>query len=513
MSSTVTGRPDAGSGHPTLRPGTLVAGCVAVGMAQIGIVLPAVMNGPIQRALHASGPQLSWIGDAFLLPIAVLSLTFGVLGDLHGRKKILVLGGLVMALGYLVAATTSTVPLLMAGHALAGVGAAALFVSSLAVISAATPDPAHRARGLAAWATALSVGAVLAPLLSGLITEAGSFHWVFAACALIAAVSAGLSAALAEDSSAPRGRAPDWPGQATIALAMLALLYGVIQGPLNGWTDPPVLVAFAVAVVAFAAFLRIESRGESPLLRLDLFRIPAFATASVVAVVGMFAFLGGGYVLSIRLGVIQQQTPLNAAWPFVIIQGVPLLVGPLLARLLRRIGPRRLLVAGLAAQAASHLWLATIPVSQTGITPILGVLVLNGVSFILLISGLTAAMVNAVPVELAGMASGTASVVRDIGQTLGPAVIGTVALSQAAPLLANGLAGANLPPSQLAPAQAVMREGGPIAVASAPLGQQVHAIATDALAHGYAVGLVVTASAGVVAAVVAALFLRPNRER
>ena len=103
---------------------------------------------------------------------------------------------------------------------------------------------------------------------------------------------------------------------------------------------------------------------------------------------------------------IQHQTAMNIAWPFVLLQTVPLLLGPVLARLLRHVGPRWLLVVGLLALASGQLWLASIPVSQ---------MALNGVGFVLLISGLTAAMVNAVPVELAGMASGSASVVRDLG--------------------------------------------------------------------------------------------------
>ena len=487
--------------EPSLRAGTLWAGCFAVGIAQIGIVLPAVVNGPIQAGLHTSGAEISWIGDAFLLPIAVLGLTFGVLGDLHGRKKVLVGGGLLMGVGYLVAATANTVPMLIAGHAVAGIGAAALFQSSLAAITAATPEPQQRARGLAAWAVAISVGALLAPLLAGVLTEAASFHWVFGACAVIALCSAVLSAVLVTDSSAPQGRAPDWPGQAALALAVLALLYGVIQGPIDGWAGLPVLLAFAVGIVAFIAFLRLEARSKAPLLRLELFRVPAFATAAIVAVLGMFAFIGGGYVLSIRLGVIQHETAMGIAWPFVLLQTIPLLLGPVLARLLRGIGPRRLLATGLLALAAGQLWLATIPVTDTGPVPILGVLALNGIGFVLLVSGLTAAMVNAVPVELAGMASGTASVVRDLGQTLGPAVIGTVALSQAAPLLAQGLAGQPA-------AQAILAEGGPIAVAGARLGPRVDEIATQALAHGYSVGLVVTAATAVVAALVAAMFLR-----
>jgi len=489
---------------PSLRAGTLWAGCVAVGIAQVGVVLPAVVNGPIQAALHTSGAEISWIGDAYLLPIAVLGLTFGVLGDLYGRKKILVGGALVTAFGYLLTPLASTVPLLIAGQAVAGIGAAALFQSSLAVIAAATPDPRQRARGLAAWAVAISVGALLAPLLAGVLTEIRSYQWVFGACAVIALCSAALSAALVTDSSAPEGRAPDWPGQAALALTVLAFLYAVIQGPINGWSAAPVLVAFAVGIIAFTAFVRIETRARSPLLRLELFRVPAFSTAAIVAVLGMFAFIGGGYVLSIRLGVIQHETPMGIAWPFVLLQTVPLLLGPVLARLLRGIGPRLLLVAGLLALAIGQLWLAAVPVSATGLAPILGVLALNGIGFVLLVSGLTAAMVNAVPVELAGMASGTASVVRDLGQTLGPAVIGTVALSQAAPLLAQGIAGQPA-------AQAVFAAGGPIAVAGARLGPRVDEVVTQALGHGYSVGLVVTAVTAVVAALVAALFLRERQ--
>jgi len=482
---------------PSLRAGTLWAGCVAVGVAQVGVVLPAVVNGPIQAALHTSGAEISWIGDAYLLPIALLGLTFGVLGDLYGRKKVLVGGALATAFGYLLTPLASTVPLLIAGQAVAGIGAAALFQSSLAVIAAATPDPRQRARGLAAWAVAISVGALLAPLLAGVLTEIRSYQWVFAACAVIALCSAALSASLVTDSSAPEGRAPDWPGQAALALTVLAFLYAVIQGPIDGRSA----VALVVGVIALIAFVRIETRAKSPLLRLDLFRVPAFSTAAIVAVLGMFAFIGGGYVLSIRLGVIQHETPMGIAWPFVLLQTVPLLLGPVLARLLRGIGPRLLLVAGLLALAAGQLWLAAIPVSATGLAPILGVLALNGIGFVLLVSGLTAAMVNAVPVALAGMASGTASVVRDLGQTLGPAVIGTVALSQAAPVLAQGIAGQPA-------AQAVFAAGGPIAVAGARLGPRVDEIATRALAHGYSVGLVVTAVTAVVAALVAALFLR-----
>ncbi|MEO6082686.1 MAG: MFS transporter, partial [Umezawaea sp.] len=133
-------------GAPRTHLGTLVAGCLAVALAQIGLVLPAAINGVIQSTLRASGSELSWVSDAFLVPIAMTSLTFGLLGDRYGRKKMLVGGAGAMAIGYLVSATSGSIWQLWAGQAICGIGAAALFASSLAVVTAATPDAASRAR-------------------------------------------------------------------------------------------------------------------------------------------------------------------------------------------------------------------------------------------------------------------------------------------------------------------------------------------------------------------------------
>jgi len=160
--------------------GTLAVGCVAVFLAQTGLVLPAAINGVIQRTLHLSGAQLTWVSAAFLVPIAMFSLTFGVLGDRYGRKMTLIVGSSLMLVGYLVSASGGSIQSLWTGQAICGVGAAALFPSSLAIITAATPRPADRAKGLAAWTTALSAGALVAPPLSGAAVEFGSFSWAFA---------------------------------------------------------------------------------------------------------------------------------------------------------------------------------------------------------------------------------------------------------------------------------------------------------------------------------------------
>ena len=493
---------------------TLIAGCFAVFVAQTGLVLPAAINGVIQRTLHLAGSQLTWVTAAFLVPIAMFGLTFGVLGDRYGRKKVLVAGSVLMVLGFAISAIGDTVQQLWIGQAVGGIGAAALFPSSLAIIAAATPRPADRAKGLAAWTTALSTGALVAPPLSGVTVEIGSFHWAFGAVAVLAALGTLLSLVLVADSSTAGGRSLDWAGQITIAGALLTLLFGLIEGPEYGWGSGVVVTAFVLTAVLLVAFVVVENRVGQPMLRLDLFRIPAFSGAAIVAVIGMFGFLGGAYSLSIRLGVIQHQSPLRAAVPFLVIQGVTPLIWPLLVRLLHRVGPRIMLVTGLLSIAAGWLWLYRLPVAESTVLTMLPALIVAGIGFGLLVSAITAAAVNVVPIELAGMASGTTSVVRDLGQTLGPALIGTVALSQAAGALAPRLGTLGLPAPAQHAVDAVFTGGGPLAVATADLGPAsavVGPVARQALEYGYGIAFLVSAAACVVAAIVALLMVRKGQ--
>ncbi|WP_329309822.1 MFS transporter [Streptomyces sp. NBC_01262] len=495
---------------PARHTGTIIAGCLAVCLAQIGLVLPAAINGVIQRTLQTSGAELTWISDAFMVPAAVLALTFGVLGDRYGRKKLLVYGALVAGAGYALSATASSAGQLIAGQAVSGIGAAALFPASLAVITANTPTPAARARGLASWTTALSLGAFIAPGLSGAAVEYASFRWAFAIVGVLALLTAAASGRLAAESRAPGARSLDWPGQIAIAVALLALLYGIIQGPSDGWGSAPVVGAFVASAAFLAAFIRREHRTERPMLRLDLFRIPAFTASSVATVVGMFGFLGGAYDLSIRVGAIQHQSPLRAAVPFLVIQGVTPFIWPLLVRLLHRIGPGPMLVTGFISLATAQLWLRSLPVSDTSLVPLLGPLVLNGLGFGLVVSALTAAAVNLVPPSSTGMAAATTSLVRDLGQTLGPAIVGAVALSTAATRFAGNLGDAGLTGAEHHVVGAVLEEGGPLAVLSAQLGPasaKVAPIAQKALADGYNTGLLITAIACLAAAVISAVFL------
>ena len=481
----------------------MVAACFAVMVGQIGIAIPATLNGLFQEYFHPIGSQLTWISDAFLLPVVAFELTFGVLGDLFGRRRLLMIGGALLTIGEALAAAAPNVQLLWISQAVSGLGAGALFPTSLAMVAAATHTPHARARAIAIWAGFLSAGGFIAPILGGITGTYGSWRWAFIIVAVLAAFSI-LLTMRADDSSAPEGRSLDWAGQTTLALGLIALLYAVIQGPTFGWGDPRIVIGFVVAAVLLAAFVAVERRVSAPLLRLDLFKNRAFAVASVVTVIGMFSFLGTAYAVSIRLGPIQHQSTMRTAVPFLLLQGPAFVLIPVIERLLQRTNPRWLLGAGFLLIALGDFLAIRLDITDTALTSLIIPIGLVGVGFALAVSSITSASINTVPLHYAGMASATTNLLRDFGFTLGPALVGAVALSQAAKSFSTNLVHAALPADQVHAAQAVAKAGGPLAVNGLEPGQTgsaAHQAAMSALGHGYTIGFTLCAIAALVAAV------------
>jgi MFS family permease len=548
----VAGRQRVAVSTPQLTTGTLIATALAVLVSQMGMSIAAVLNGLFQQDLHTTSSQLTWIADVFLVPVTLFELSFGVLGDLFGRKRLLVGGSLLMVVGEVVSVCTpeigasnhSAIAVLWTGQALSGLGAAVLLPTSLAMVAAGTHTAANRARGIAIWAAALSTGAFLSPLLGGLATKISwgdnpdaVWRWAFLLVAVIALLSTAVAFG-AQNSSAPEGRSLDIPGQITIAVAMFALLFGVIQGSEAGWSDPLIVGAFVVAAVFFALFLVAERRSPTPLLRLDLFRSRAFSVNSIVTVIGMFAFVGTAYATSIRLTSIQGFSPLRSAYAFVLLQGFALVLAPLIARIIRAYNPRWALGGGFLLIGVGDLWLSRLSADTRGVGPTIPPLVLVGIGFALALSGITAVAVNTVPNHLAGMASGTASALRDFGFILGPAIVGTVALSHAAaqikskvaasPALQSALAAFNNAPAhapaalrgQLAQAVGAVNSG-PLGANSVPATipgttqpfNPLKDVAFHALDSSYQLGFVVCGVAALAAAIIAVVLLGGDAHR
>ncbi|MGC4914026.1 MFS transporter [Streptomyces albogriseolus] len=451
-----------------------------------------------------------------MIAVVCFEFTFGVLGDLFGRRRLVMAGTALVVAGSTVAALAPTVQVLWVGAALNGLGAGAMFPGSLTSITAVTRTAKERASSVALWSGFLSAGAAVSPLIGGMFAKIGSWRGSFWVLVVLAVVSMALTALLATESKAPEGRRLDVPGQITFAIGLILVLYGAVEGPESGWTTLPVMLAFALGGVFLAGFVLVELGADSPIFDLKLFRNRAFTVSSVVAVIGMLAFLGACFSTSMWLGPVQHQDPIRVAIPFLLLQGPAFVLIPLVSRLLHKVAPGWLLTSGFALMAAGSLLFTGLDVTDTSLIPFLLPSALIGIGFALTVSSVTAVALNSVPPQLAGMASATTNMLRDLGFALGPVVVGAVALSGAGSAFAESLAGTGLPVAHAQAAAEIGREGGPIAVNSLPEGvpgSAAHDLALQALGSGFSTAYLVCGIAAAAAALLTAFGMIGIRAR
>ncbi|MGW9493876.1 MFS transporter [Streptomyces prasinus] len=503
--TTTSSGPSAGAARRPGYAGTLAAASCAVFVAQLANALPASLNGLFQQDLGTHGSQLTWITAAFMIAVVVFEFTFGVLGDLFGRRRLIAAGAAMVAVGSVVSSLAPNVQTLWVGAALNGLGAGAMFPGSLTMIADVARSARERARAIALWSGFLSAGAAVSPLIGGVFAKIGSWRGSYTVLVALALASVLLSLTMAKESKAAEGRRLDIPGQITFALGLILVLYAAVEGPEKGWGEPDIVGAFVVGACFLVAFVLIERRADSPILNLTLFKDRAFTVGSIVAVIGMIAFLGACFTTSMWLGPVQHQDPLRVAVPFLLLQGPAFVLIPVVSRLLHKVAPNWLLTTGFLLMAVGSFLCARLDVTDTSLTPFVLPTLLIGIGFALGVSSITAVALNSVPGRLAGMASATTNMLRDLGFALGPVVVGAVALSHAGDAFSSKLAGADLPPDQLGAATEIGRAAGPIAVNSLPPdapGSAAQSIALDALGSGYSLAYTVCAVAALVAAIV-----------
>lgn len=439
---------------------TFAAAYVAVTLAQIANALPGALNGQFATEFQASGAGLTWITSVFVIAIVVFELTFGVLGDLFGRKKLLFGGAAFVFAGTLVSAAATTTGAMILGQALGGIGAGIIFPISLSMIVAISPDARARARVIATWAGFLSLGAVISPVLAGITAqiftvagaEAGAPNvfsgWRVAYyLAAVVAVVVFLLALRSKDSAAPEGRKLDIPGQVTIALGLIAALSATVTAVDAGFDAPVVIAGYVIGAVLLMAFVIIELRAKVPLVDLSLFKNPSYAITSIVAVTGMFAFLAICFATSVAVGALGGVETWKMGVLFVFIQGPAFLLIPVVGWLIHRYSPRWVLTVGFALMAVCGFWISSIPLGTpeafggTPWTAFIAPLFLLGVGFALTMGSVTAVAINTVEPNYMGMASATTNLLRDLGFALGPTVGSAIAFSIGASLFAVSLGG------------------------------------------------------------------------
>lgn len=498
----------------------ILAASLGALIAQMCLTGQAPLLGLFQTQLGASATNLTWLTAAIFVPTAVLELNFGVLGDMFGRRRLIIGGQLLCVIALVIFYFANSVTMVAIVSVMLGLGAAALLPSTLATVAALSPTPAGRAKAIARWALAIALASALSPFLAGLLGQTVGLHAAWTGTLVLAAVGVVFSFKAIPDTSAPEGRKLDWRGQLLSAVGLLALIYAVIQGADQGWGAPSVVICYVVAAAALAAFVIVELRQRAPMFQVRLLKLPAFRAAALAGLIGMLAFIGFAYSMAVKLGPINGQGPLSLGLAFVVMQIFPLALGPFLGRILHLVSPRTLLIIGLVVMAGGEFWYITLGPNTFGLGSLAGPVCLVGIGFLMMFSSVTAAAVNSVPHSSIGMASGATSLVRETGQTLGAAVVSAIALTHASALITSKVAAAHLPASAVAMVNGINHAGGGIAVVNASLQfpaqlrDVVNPIAHQALDSGFDLGIGVLTillllTAGVVAVTMRGAAARP----
>lgn len=393
-------------------------------MLLLDITVVNVALPDIQRDLGASLPSLQWVVDAYALTLAAFLLTAGSLGDRLGRRRVFTLGFAIFTLASFLCGIAGDATLLNLARGLQGVGGAAMFATSLALIGQEFHGR-DRATAFGVWGATVGGAVAIGPLVGGLITEHLGWEWIF-----FVNVPIGLAAILLTQrrivNVAARDPEPvDLPGLVSFSAALFLLIFGLIRGNPEGWGSPLIVACLAGAALLLAAFVAIERRSPHPMLDLALFRKRAFNGVSAVAFglsAGMFAMF---LYLTIYLQGVLDYSPLEAGLRFLPLTLLSFLAAPISGSLSHRIPIRALLGTGLALVGVGLLLMRGIAV-DSGWTALLAGFIFAGVGIGIANPDIGQAAIAVVPVERSGMGSGINTTFRQVGIATGVAALGAV---------------------------------------------------------------------------------------
>lgn len=384
----------------------------------LNVALPS-----LQRELDASTSGLQWTIDAYTLVLASLLMPAGSTADRIGRRRVFLSGLVVFTLGSLLCSLAPDLNWLVVFRMVQAVGGSMLNPVAMSIVTNTFTDPRERARAIGVWGAVVGLSMAAGPLVGGLLVDSVGWRSIFWVNLPVGLAALLLTWRFVPESRAPRARRPDPVGQVLVIALFGSLTYAIIEAPHGSWLSTAPFAA--LAVIALLALLRYEPRRPEPLIDLRFFRSAPFSGATVIAV-SAFAALGGFLFLStLYLQNVRGLSALEAGL-WMLPMAVPtFLCAPLSGRLVGSRGPRLpLLVAG-GAMTVSGLLFALFEAETSNATLLAGY-VLFGVGFGFVNAPITNTAVSGMPLSQAGVASAVASTSRQLGQTLGVAVLGAV---------------------------------------------------------------------------------------
>jgi EmrB/QacA subfamily drug resistance transporter len=404
---------------------TLVAVAFGLFMIMLDNTIVNVALPTLQKSLHLQISELEWIVTGYALTFGALMLTGGKLADLFGRRLIFVVGLVIFTGSSLACGLAGSATPLIAWRVVQGVGAALMNPATLSIITVTFP-PRQRGTAIGIWAGVSALALAIGPLVGGLIVEHIGWEWIFFINVPVGVL--GVAAAflfIDESRDASQEQRPDIPGQVTAALGLFSLSYALIEANKYGWTSTRILTAFAIAAVSLVAFVLLELHQRLPMLDLSLFRNRTFAGANGVMLLVGLAMFGVFFYVSLYVQQVLGYTATQAGASFLPWTLLIILLAPQAGRLSDRIGPRPLVTGGMVVLTGSLILFSQMGADESfwGLLP---AMILGGIGMSAAMAPVTAAAMSSVRPDKAGVGSAVLNSMRQVGGSLGIAIMGAI---------------------------------------------------------------------------------------
>ena len=456
--------------------------------------------------LGASTRELQWIVDAYLLVFTGLLLAAGGLGDKFGRRSALIVGMVIFAATSAFAGSAGSAGELILGRALMGIGAALIFPATLAIIANVFRDPKERAAAIGVWTAVSGVAVAAGPITGGWLLENywwGSVFFINLPVAAIAIAGTVWLVPESRDSSTPR---LDVIGLLLSIAAITTLVFTIIEAPEWGWASGATLAGFTLAAALTAVFVWCELRIAHPMLPVRIFRNLRFSAASVSVTSAFFALFGFIFLVTQYFQLIRGYGPLEAGLrtiPVAVSIAIASIVSP---RLAERWGTTRIVSLGLAILAAGFAWISVNSV-VTPYAEIVGQMIMLGGGLGLTTAPATESIMGSLSADKAGIGSAVNDTTRELGGTLGVAIVGSVFTSVYVGALGDGPMFGSLPDSAREATAESIGATGQIAAGLGPDAPLYIAEVNEAFMSGFSVACLVVAAVAAAGSLFAARFL------
>ena len=434
------------SGDSKKKVAVLLTCCFALFMAMLDNTVVNVALPPISQKLGAGVSGLQWIVDGYVLALASLLLTGGIAGDRYGRKRMFLLGLSIFTLASLACGLSQATGQLIAFRAIQGVGAALLMPGSLSILTVTFP-PTERAKAIGTWAGVSGLALALGPTAGGFLIERVGWQSIFFLNVPIGVIAFIVATRVVAESRADQARQLDFTGLALGTAGLFAMTYALIEANQRGWGDQIIVAAIATGAILLVAFCCYEYVTRHPMMPLDFIGIRAFSAGVAVAFCISLGMFGTFFFFSLYMQLIRGYSALQTGIRILPITGMIFFVAPQAGRWAQKHGSRGAMTVGPLLAGTGLLFLSRVGVS-TDYKVMIPFLMMMGIGMGLTMTPMTAAVMNAVGAQRAGLGSAMTNTAREAGGVFGIALLGTLLTTKLRSVLTTTLASLGVAPAQ-----------------------------------------------------------------